>query len=517
MSANNRPGFRSLGLKLTLLLAFVLSAILLVFSTIVIGIWKQSYVDSAITDTERFSDTIKRSAEQLMLKNQVEEVHQLINNVGKQKDVEWVRIFNKEGKVTYSTVGDEIGSVLDKNAQACFQCHGAGVPVEKLTMNDRSRIIASGKDGHRVLATINPIYNAPACFSCHPESKQVLGVLDVAVSLAPTDEIIRERTVKIAAFGIGAVVLVCVLVAFFLQAYVGRPVRKLLKGTQKVADGDFDTAISIKGRDEVAELAGSFNKMTVSLKDAYKELHDLNATLERRVDEKTRELKSAQMQVVRAEKLASLGTMAAGVAHELNNPLTGVLTFAHLIRKKLPEGSQERADVDVVIGETNRCSKIIKDLLQFARETQVDRKAQKINDLVRQTIAIVQPQSQFHDVRFELNLDEGLPPMVLDAAQIKQVLMNLIFNAADAMPQGGTLTLSTSARPGVDGKPGHVVVSVADTGCGIAPENLGKIFDPFFTTKDPGKGTGLGLSVSLKLAENHGGTIEVARDRKSVV
>lgn len=488
-SKRDPPRWSRLGVKLTLLLACLLASTLAAFSYVVIELWKQTASADAVSDTERFSDTIKRSIRHSMMRNEPEAVHEIVNAVGSQKDVEWVRIINKDGKITYSTRKEEIGSVVDKKAEACTSCHQNGRRVEA---EGRSRVLTLG-DGHRVLATIDPIYNSPSCSTAtchaHDESQQVLGVLDVAVSLQPTDEAIRERERRIGVWGAAAIGLVCLIVALFLQWYVGRPARRLLIGTQRVAERDFRHRIAITGRDEMALLAESFNHMTA-------ELRDLTEGLEERV-------RTAQMQIIRAEKLASLGRLAAGVAHELNNPLTGVLTFAHLVANKLPSDSQERADLEVVISETNRCAKIIRDLLQFSRESQADRKPENVNLVVRQMLAILQPQAQFQNIEVRLRLDESLPPIVADSAQLKQVFMNILMNAAEAMGAGGVLTVETSKRDRA------AVVAFADTGCGIPSEILGKIFDPFFTTKEPGKGTGLGLAVSLKLVENHGGTIEV--------
>jgi two-component system NtrC family sensor kinase len=502
---------RRLALKLTVLLACLLSVLLLAFSFIVIRVWSQASVNAAISETERFADTIKRSAQYSMMHAQKEAMREIITVVGAQRDIEWVRLFNKEGRVIYSTHEREIGTVIDKRAEACYRCHRAEAPLERLSGRDRSRIFSPANDSHSVLATIAPIYNEPACSSAechvHPASKQVLGVLDVAMSLTPTNQLIREQTVTIVTFGLAAVALIFLIVAFFVHRHVGGPVRRLVTGTQKIAGGDFSHRIPLSGNDELTALADSFNRMTESLGRAYAELRDLASTLEQRVEQKTRELQSAQQQVIRTEKLASLGRMAAGVAHELNNPLTGMLTFAHLLARKAPKDSQDYADLQLIIGETNRCSKIIKDLLQFARESPPQRRPENLNEVIRQTILILQPQAQFHDIRLRLQLETDLPRSVVDAAQIKQVLMNILLNAAEAMPKGGDLTIAT-----VSGPPGKITIAVSDTGSGIAPEHLPSIFDPFFTTKDPGKGTGLGLSVSLKLIENHGGTIEVSSE-----
>jgi two-component system NtrC family sensor kinase len=498
-----------LALKVTILLACLLSLVLLIFTFVVIHIWMRSCADLATTETERLTDTLNRSCRYSMMHAQRESMHAIINAVGKQKDIEWVRIFNKDGEISYSTDEKEVGTVLDKKAEACYLCHQAEAPLKKLDGTDRTRIFTS-KSGRRVLATIEPIYNETACSAAechaHPSTKSVLGVLDVALSLEPTDKVIRERAIQFALFGFAAIGLVCLLVAFSLHRYVGRPVRRLLAGTQKITSGQFNCLIPVSGNDEIAELARSYNDMTGSLDKAYTELRALTNTLEQRVEQKTQELKSAQLQIVRAEKLASLGRMAAGVAHELNSPLTGVLTFAHLVAKKVPKDSQEAADLQVIITETNRCARIIKDLLQFARETQIAQREEDLNGIVRNTMAILQPQAQFHNVNVIQSLDESLPKVVVDAAHIKQVLMNIVLNAVEAMGQKGDLEIRTRR----EGR--QVVLTIRDSGCGIPSDNLSRIFDPFFTTKDPGKGTGLGLAVSLKLIENHGGTIDVTSE-----
>ncbi|MFN7973037.1 MAG: ATP-binding protein [Acidobacteriota bacterium] len=338
----------------------------------------------------------------------------------------------------------------------------------------------------------------------------MLGVLDVAVSLEPTDRMIRSRGRGIKALGAAAVVSVSGLAALLLQVYVGQPVRRLVDATRLVADGQLDHVIEVDGQDEIARLAASFNRMTLSLQKTSREVSELNASLEARVLVKTTELHAAQLQVARAERLAAIGRMAAGIAHEINNPLTGVLTFSHLLLRAAPEGSRQRADLETIIRETNRCAGIIRDLLKFSRETPAKKGPCDVNTIARQALQLVQHQSELHNVRVVWQLAETVPRIVADASQIEQVFLNIIVNAVQAMPGGGDLTITSGLREGTSkGQGPAVYVTIADTGCGISPENVGKVFDPFFTTKDPGQGTGLGLSVSHELVESQGGSIEV--------
>ncbi|MGA2032983.1 MAG: ATP-binding protein, partial [Thermoguttaceae bacterium] len=194
---------------------------------------------------------------------------------------------------------------------------------------------------------------------------------------------------------------------------------------------------------------------------------------------------------------------AAGVAHEINNPLTGVLAFADLLREKENLDQQDREDLDLIIRETKRTREIVKGLLDFARETPQVKTQVDMNDLVRQTMRLLGKRDAFQNIYLLEDLAERLPPVHGDKNQLQQVLVNLSLNACEAMPNGGTLLVATS--PAAD----CVVIKVTDTGCGIKPEQIDQIFEPFFTTKPVGKGTGLGLSVSYGIVQQHGGSLEV--------
>jgi two-component system NtrC family sensor kinase len=223
----------------------------------------------------------------------------------------------------------------------------------------------------------------------------------------------------------------------------------------------------------------------------------------------------AEAETAQAEKLASVGLLAAGIAHEINNPLTGVLTFAHLVRAKLPEGSPEAEDMDIIIRETKRCAGIIRRLLDFAREKKPEVSLGDVNAVLRETVQFVEHQAGFQNIVFSVELDPELPAIWMDPNQLKQVIINLIVNARDAMGERGRLSVRSRRLPNLYSLgPGRravpaIELTVSDSGCGIPAENLPKIFDPFFTSKEPGKGVGLGLSVGYSIVKAHGGTIDV--------
>jgi len=290
--------------------------------------------------------------------------------------------------------------------------------------------------------------------------------------------------------------------------FVKKPLNELLKGINMVAAGDLDYRIPVESHDEMGDLAASFNAMTYQLARAKRDLERWAATLEKKVEEKTEAIQRARDQLVQSEKLASLGRMAAGVAHELNSPLTGVVTFAHLLRDRFAEGSPEREDLEVIIEQANRCSQIIQGLLGFARASSEEKTLTDLNEVVRSSLNIVRNKADFLNIEKRLDLDPDLPRVLANAPQIQQVFLNLIVNAADAMEGRGTLTLSSRVIEH-DGRP-FVEMAFRDTGSGIAADDMEKLFEPFFTTKPVGKGTGLGLAVSHGIIRDHGGHIRVS-------
>jgi signal transduction histidine kinase/response regulator of citrate/malate metabolism len=235
----------------------------------------------------------------------------------------------------------------------------------------------------------------------------------------------------------------------------------------------------------------------------YGEIKGFNEELEQRVEERTRELRAAQEQLVQSEKLASIGQLAAGVAHEINNPIGVILGFAQLVVKRLPEDDPMYKPLSTIEREGLRCKEIVQDLLDFARQGRPQVTLIDINEVVEASSRLVSPHITSRDVEVIKDYVPDLPPALGDANQLQQVFLNIILNAYQAMPNGGRLRIASR----VVGDEVHAIF--ADNGVGIPPENLKRVFDPFFTTKEVGQGTGLGLSVSYGIVEQHGGTIEV--------
>jgi two-component system NtrC family sensor kinase len=235
----------------------------------------------------------------------------------------------------------------------------------------------------------------------------------------------------------------------------------------------------------------------------YETVKRFNRELERRVEERTAELQAAQQQLIQAEKLASIGQLAAGVAHEINNPIGVILGFTQLLLKKTPEESSLYKPLATMEREGLRCKEIVQGLLDFARQNRTRLGRVCLNDVIEAAAELMPHHTHSDLVRVVKEYDPSLPPVLGDEYKLQQVFVNLLINAYQAMPDGGELHISSLSADG------QVCATISDTGAGIAADHLGRIFDPFFTTKDVGEGTGLGLSISYGLIEQHGGTIEV--------
>jgi two-component system NtrC family sensor kinase len=520
---------RSLETKLLAAVCGVALVSIGVFAWVNIHYDQAERVDLVIRGASQFSDTVKRSTHYAMLQNRWEDAFHIMDTIGKQEGVARVRVFSKEGVILFSTDQTEVGHAVDKRAESCYACHAAGRPLERLNLPDRARIFRAA-DGQRLLGMITPLYNEPGCSDgchIHPPNKNVLGVLDITFPLARVDEEIAAITRRTTAFAGTTIVLVALILAGVVRRGVVRPVRELVEGTRRVAQGDLSHRIPVRTVDEIGVLAVSFNRMTEALGKAHAELDALVATLERRVEERTRELQEAQAQLVQTEKLASLGKLSASIAHEINNPLSGILTYAKLLSRKLRTGAPDLEGVHAALQqlalverETQRCVTIVRNLLDFARQREPSFQVVEVSRVVEEALSLLEHRMAMQDVQVTREF-APVPAVRADFGQLRQAFVNVLMNACEAMPGGGALrvltrevALSEAGKGGplsATGKPGPPTrmaeVVIADTGQGIPQEHLSRIFDPFFTTKE--KGTGLGLSVVYGIVEKHGGKVAV--------
>ncbi len=331
--------------------------------------------------------------------------------------------------------------------------------------------------------------------------QETIGILYVGMLEKPYLDL-RNRVMRTFTGMAALSVILLLVLLYFLTSTFTRPLQTMVEATNIIAGGDLNHAVKITYRDEVGQLAQSFNLMTSELRKANAKLLHWGKTLEKRVEERTRELVKMQDSLIQSEKLASLGKIGAGVAHEINNPLTSILINAHLLMEteKDPEVYES---LELIAQETTRCSNIVKGLLEFARQSPPQKDLVNINDLLIHIVNILENQIAFHNIDIQKELEPDLPAVEVDIDKMKQVFWNLLINAAEAMPSGGNLTISSQLSKTEK----QLEIRFTDTGIGIPEANLPKLFDPFFTTKKAG--TGLGLAVIYGIVQQHGGTIIV--------
>ncbi|MEO8655524.1 MAG: ATP-binding protein [Ramlibacter sp.] len=509
---------RSLKFKVSLYLSTVLVAVMLLFVVLLVQQERGEQLRTLVTHMTQLSQVIVLSTRHAMLVDDPEFVDKIIEDIGMQNAIQRVRVLRKNGVIAHSNVPAEVGKRIDREAEHCSNCHEGDKPLTDIPNHKKWRLFDTA-DGRQMLGNMEVIRNDPSCSSAschqHPASQSVLGVVDITYSLDEVNRTMRAHVINMVLVSIGFILLVSISAGALLHRLIYVPLRDLEKGAKRLASGNFDNPIPVRGEDEFGSLARSSNAMMGALKKSRQELEEWVATLNEKVKARTEELQLAEAEVARGEKLASIGQLAAGIAHELNNPLTGVLTFTSLMRKKMPEGSEEAEDLDLVIRETKRCASIIRRLLDFAREKTPERALVNLNQLIGETVQFVGRSAALQHIEIDLDLDPDLPQLLVDADLIKQVLMNILVNAQQAIEENGRITvrsrLCSNRKP-----PGRceetmpaVEIAISDTGCGIPEANLQRIFDPFFTSKEVGKGTGLGLSVSYGIVRAHGGEIDV--------
>lgn len=503
-----------LGTKLIIMLLGALMVVFGLLGFLTVRLQRKDLEDATLLSAERISDVIRRNTSDYMLRNDREGLHRAMSTMANEPGVVRVRVFDREGHISYSTDQSEINRTLDKDAEACYACHAHGQTLARLNRPDRFRVYR-GPEG-RVLAIITPIENQPECANAacheHPASEQILGVLDTHLSLARTDQqlaAVSWRMIACDALAMGGIAFLSWL---FILLVVEKPLKKLRAGTQKLSAGALGYQIELRSNDEIGDLADSFNSMSLQLRGANEQLVSWARTLEERVEEKTSELRRAYDQVLHSETMASVGKMAAVVAHEINNPLSGILTYSKLLKKWVDNGQvsnekKQEADqcLELISSESRRCGDLVKNLLTFSRQSPMNVQLTGVNQIVEKCLLLVRHNLENASIEVHTSLGQELPRLQCDASQIEQVLLALIVNAGDAMPRGGNLWIKSSLSE--DGS--QVAISVRDDGVGIPPEIMPKIFEPFVTTKDLNHGTGLGLAVSRGIIERHSGKISI--------
>ncbi len=510
---------RRLSSKLIVSLTVIVILINVVAGVVYLRVQNQHTLETMILGADQLSKSITSATWHAMKDDHRSAAYDIMSVIAAKQGVDRIRMFNREGRLMFSTKKGDKAQLMTVNEQPCVACHGS-MPV-KVEVAPASRVrIYSGTDGRDSLNMVTPIYNETSCSQAdchaHPARTRVLGVLDVALSLDPVrqeEAAMTQHTVVTTAV---TILLTAVFIFFFVRFFVGLPIRELIEGTHAVSEMELGTPIRIShSSEEMDALVTSFNTMRDRLQGAMDEINTFTQSLEKKVEDRTQQLKAAQQKLLHNDRLASLGQLAASVAHEINNPVSGVLNLAMLMQRILKDDGvppNRLADFRKYLGqvatETARVGRIVSDLLAFSRRSKPQRTPADLNRIIRSTLTLAAHKLKLCDTEVEVDLPADLPTVSCDPSQMQQVVLNLVLNAAEATQSRGGGRVLVRTRVAADQK--SVEMMVQDNGEGISPENLSKIFDPFFTSKPEGKGVGLGLAVIYGIVQAHDGTLDVA-------
>jgi two-component system, NtrC family, sensor kinase len=512
-----RAVVRSLAARLLIPLIGIVAAVLVAYAVVTLHATQRHFTELVGAEAQRGAGLILRATHEGMLHGRQGEVQRIIDGLAEGQTVTAIRIFDAGGRIAQSAEPSEIGQVVGRRDFPCRDCHRGLDNGRK----PPSRLDVVQQVGARpILRHLSVVPNAAACTPCHasPEEQPILGLLDVELSMEPLALALRSTRRLTLWTVVGLVLFTAGASTGLIRHLVHRPVRRLYEGIQRIARGELDARIEVAGHDELALLGDSFNRMAGELQGARAEITGWSRRLEEKVVEKSTELHRTQRQVLQMERMASLGKLAATVAHELNNPLSGILTCARVVERELEEHELPpgvRAELgeylQLMQQECQRCGSIVKNLLLFARHGETARlEACDLHQVVERSLLLVRHHLEMRNIQLERQIALEDPTLTADAGQLEQALVALLVNAVEAMDaagdQGGVLTL------GITGDADSVTFRIGDTGVGIHPDVLPHIFEPFFSTKHAESGVGLGLAVVYGIVQRHGGSVEVTSE-----
>jgi len=489
---------RRLARKLMLSITVIVIIVAAVSGLVNIKTEEQQLLHTMVLGADQLTKAITSAIWHAMLDDHREAAYQVMQTIAQKQGIDRIRMFNRAGQAMFSTNLED---------------HQHQIPGP-----DLSRHVSIFQAGdRRRLDMVTPIYNEPSCAQtachAHPAGVKVLGVLDLQLNLDTVDREVANMKLRVLLVTGVEISLISLFIIYFTRRFLARPIGKLIEGTKAVSQMELDQPLDIgDSSEELDELARSFDVMRDRLRTALGEINQFTQNLETKVEERTRQLQAAQKKLLHTDRLASLGQLSASVAHEINNPISGVLNLSMLLQRMLKEDGippnrieEFRRYLSQVTGETARVGRIVSDLLAFSRRSKPQRSPADLTRIVRTTLSLVQHKMKLSNVAVDAALAESLPAVSCDSSQIQQVVLNLLLNAAEATQSKTDRRVSVTTARAEEG----VSLTVSDNGEGISPENLTKIFDPFFTTKAEGKGVGLGLAVSYGIVHAHGGEIEV--------
>ncbi len=506
--------FKSLNTKIYLSIGLTIIILFGFFLYVFLDHQKRIQIEDSFKEASLISEIITKATQFNMPLGNRSCVLRIMKIIGGQDAISYVRMVNDKGIISFSSEDEDLGKSVSKKNESCNICHVNGKDEIDMKHSPSFRIYQSGRE--EVLGMMTPIYNSPDCYNnsrCHIHSpqKNKLGILDVRMSLSKIKTEMKSSFFIFSIFLIAVLVFFILIMAFIISRFVTSPVKQLVAGTKKVADGDLNVDIKVRSRDEIGQLAESFNQMIIDLKIANEEIRSWSIRLEKKIEERTKKLYLARAKLIQSEKMSSMGVLASSVAHEINNPLQGILTYIKLMLKILNKGDisekilKEFEDYLILMGtEIERCGDMVKNLLVFSKQSKLEIREEDINLIIKNALKLIENKIKLQNIKINWEYNADLPKLSCDKLQIQQSLIALLINSCEAIDETGEISIKTAQ---FDNE--YLLISISDSGKGIKEENLHNIFDPFYTTKVSSKNTGLGLFVVYGIIKDHKGTIEV--------
>ena len=473
--------FHSLTTRVIATTISLLVAGIFIYTTFNVRHQQDMLIDTARESTELLLHTVESSIYNTMHIGNVQDVGSILSMVGQHNQLVGVRIFHPHGIILRSSVPSEVGRAVSANDYKIYQ-------------SPKNYSIFNVPPHGEVLSMVKPIYNEAACHPCHGSKARVIGVLNINYSLNRTKMQMLDASRIFVISSIAITVFLAITISFILLRFVKNPLDNMVETMLKVEKGDFAVRIAYKRKDEIGRLIESFNSMVDRLDVTQKELEQLHF-----------------QQLERADRLASIGEMAAGIAHEIKNPLAGISAAVTIIKDDMAADDSRGAILGEVIDQVKRLDKTVNDLLFFGKPSLPELTWVDINTILTTTLKFASQHRGGVNIEKRIELQSDLPPVYADDKQMQQVFLNIVLNAYQAMPSGGMLGITSSLAILDDIE--YVRVDISNTGLGIPPQILEKIFTPFYTTK--AQGTGLGLPICNKLVKLHKGNIRVISDDTS--